>query len=168
MRCAMLEIVGFLPHGERVVPQRTRGIPFLSGRADLVIEAAIGFEKARFAQHAVEIDLAIQVDFRRHDHGVKEIFELIVEIALDQIGERAVECEASGQQQDKNPARRDRHHPARQTALGPGRRVARSSRNHRFRRAPADRNGRRYERCGIRRAAGRRGRRGCSRVHGSS
>ena len=160
-----IEIVGIAPDFQRVVPQRSRRIAFLPRRADLIIQPAIGFEKARLPQNAVEIDLAIEVDFGRHDHGVQQIFELVVEIALDQIGERPVQRKATCQQQDGDPPRRDRHHAAREAAFDLRALGARLLRRYRTGTARVDRRSR--HRPGVRRVAGRRDRRASSQGRGS-
>ena len=48
--------------------------------ADLEIDARIGLEEALVGRRAVEADLAVGADFRRGDHRVQDIFELLVEI----------------------------------------------------------------------------------------
>ena len=48
--------------------------------ADLEIDTRIGLEEALVGRRPVEADLAVGPDFRRGDHRVEDIFELLVEI----------------------------------------------------------------------------------------
>lgn len=78
--------------------------------ADLPVKPAVGFEETLVTQRAIEEHFAIGADFRRTDHRGEHVFELFVEILLDQARQRAVERHAAEQQENGNPPRRDQHH----------------------------------------------------------
>ena len=116
------------------------------------------------AADAVEPDIPEGVDLGRCDHRGQRIVELLVELPRQQPRERAVERDSAKQKQDRDPACRDEQHPARQAA-GMRRRGRRGGRLFARRRVRWDRT-RGDGRLPIRRGRARRGRRGCSQVHG--
>ena len=85
--------------------------------ADLEIDAGIGLDEPLVGRLAREADLAVGPDFRRRDHPIEDIFELVVEILDDPRSEDLVEREAADQQERGDPERRDDDHAPRQRSL---------------------------------------------------
>jgi hypothetical protein len=101
---------------QRPVPQRARQVGIVALPGDLPVQAAVGLEEALVAEWAVEPDVAERVDLGRGDHRRERVVERLVELADDEAGECPVQRDAADQQQDRDPAGRDQHHPARQAA----------------------------------------------------
>jgi hypothetical protein len=64
----------------------------------------------------VEANLAVRSDFRRRDHRVEDIFELVVEVLNDRTGQDAVKPKTAKQQKCRDPEGRDDDHAPRQRA----------------------------------------------------
>ena len=88
---------------QAAIPQAAAGKRLAPLTGDLPIDAAIGFEKALVAERAVELHIAEAVDLGRGNQRGLHIFELLVEIVLDQPHQRAVERKAAAQQQHADP-----------------------------------------------------------------
>ena len=129
---------------------------------DLPVEAGVRLEEALVAQWAVEEHLTIGPDLRRSDHAGHDVAQLLVEVVDDERGQRAIECDAADQQQEGDPACRDQHHapPKRAGMVAAGRGACGGLYRSSLRLL---RPGRRRLSCAER----RRGRRDCSRDHGS-
>ena len=153
---------------ETAIPQAAAGKGLMPFARDLPVDPAVGLQKTLVPEGAVELHIAETVDFGRGDQRGLDVFQLLVEIILHQPDESTVEREAAAEQQDADPQRGNHHHAPRKAA--PRRRMADGHRifgRRGRRRDLPDR--RRLAAVSVRmRAAGRRDRRGCNRVHGSS
>ena len=101
---------------ETAVPQAAAGEWLVPLASDLPINPAIGFEKPLVAERSIKLHVAETVDFGGGDQRGLHIFELLVEIVLDQAYQRAIECKATREQQHPDPDRGDCHHAARKAA----------------------------------------------------
>ena len=150
----------------------------MPGPTYLPVQSAARFEKPLVAERAIEKHFAVRADFGRSDHRSEHIAKLIVEIARDEPGQRAIERETADQKQHDDPGRRDQHHAPRQRASmpqnGSGNARLRGASLDGCRRSGTDHAGRRraYARCSLRnrgslsRGQDQRDRQGCSQVRG--
>ena len=106
-------------HLERPVPERSRPPILMPLGADLVIEAAIGFQEALVGQFAVEQHFAVRADLGRRDHRGQHIIHAVVEIARHRVRQHPVERDAAAQQQHADPQRGNADHAAADRPGGP-------------------------------------------------
>src|ERR1700754_3364506 len=102
----------------RRAPRGPRGEGVGALAADLEIDSGIGLDEPLVGGWAVETDFAVRPDFRRCDHSVEDISELVVEVLDDRGGKRAIERESPHQQQRGDPECRDDDHSPCQGADG--------------------------------------------------
>jgi hypothetical protein len=95
---------------ERTVPQRARGKFVVPFARNLPVEPAVGLLKTLVAEPPAEIDFALGPDFGRGDHRGEHVVELIVKAARGLPGKRAIERDATAEQEHENPHKGDDQH----------------------------------------------------------
>ncbi len=105
-----IEIAMIGADGERAVPQRAGAERLAAGRADLEVEARIGFEKALVGRRPVEQRLAVRSDLGRGDQSGEDVIELPIEIVGDRAREHAIERKTADAEQQDHPQSGDADH----------------------------------------------------------